>query len=211
MWGAGMAGGGALVAVWGVVGPGYGWLTAAVVLAVGGAAVLAAGSVAGIVSLVLVVGAGLAARNRRISGLLFAGAAIALLGVGLADGGVVATFTGSVLLGAMTSEMMLGHWFLIDPRLPRWALRRLTLIAGGGLAADVIVLAVRGAFAAGDGAWVAAMVVLVAMTGVLVAAVWFALREPGYAGVMAATGLSYLGVLTTFGVVVVGRLLVAGL
>ena len=51
----------------------------------------------------------------------------------------------------------------------------------------------------------------VVMTGLLVAAVWFSLKEPAYSGVMAATGLSYLGVLTAFGVVVVGRLLIAGL
>ena len=55
------------------------------------------------------------------------------------------------------------------------------------------------------------MIALTVMTALLIAAVWFSLREPGYSGVMAATGLSYLGLLTTFGVIVVGRLLVAGL
>ena len=58
---------------------------------------------------------------------------------------------------------------------------------------------------------IGALVALSVMTGLLVVAVWFSLKEPSYSGVMAATGLSYLGVLTTFGVVVVGRLLVAGL
>jgi hypothetical protein len=37
-----------------------------------------------------------------------------------------------------------------------------------------------------------------------------ALREPGYPAVMAATGLSYLAVLTTMATVVLGRVLVAG-
>ncbi len=52
---------------------------------------------------------------------------------------------------------------------------------------------------------------LAVMTALPVVAVWFSLREPTYSGVMAATGLPYLGVLTAFGVVVVGGLLVAGL
>ena len=47
-----------------------------------------------------------------------------------------------------------------------------------------------------------AFVALTALSLLLVVAVWFALREPSYAGVMAATGLSYLGLLTVFGVVV---------
>lgn len=206
-----MAGGGALVSFWGIVGPGYGWLTAAVVVAVGSAAAVAAGSVGGAVAAVVAVGAGVTSRNRLISGVLFVAASIGLLTVAFGDSGVIAVLSGSVLLGAMTSEMMLGHWFLVDPRLPRWALRRLILIAGLGLALDAIVLAALGAFASGDGIWVAAVAALTIMTALLIAAVWFALREPGYSGVMAATGLSYLGVLTTFGAVVVGRLLVAGL
>jgi hypothetical protein len=56
-----------------------------------------------------------------------------------------------------------------------------------------------------------AMGAVTIMTGLLVTGVWFSLKEPSYSGVMAATGLSYLGVLTAFGVVVAGRLLVAGL
>jgi hypothetical protein len=58
---------------------------------------------------------------------------------------------------------------------------------------------------------IAAYLALAVLSALLVAAVWFSLREPTYSGVMAATGLSYLGVLTAFGVVVVGRLLIAGL
>lgn len=106
--------------------------------------------------------------------------------------------------------MLLGHWFLVDPQLPRWALQRLTLVAGTGLVGDLAVVTGLGAFAASDGVMIAAVIALTALTALLVAAVWFSLREPGYSGVMAATGLSYLGMPTTFGVVVVGRLLVAG-
>ena len=46
---------------------------------------------------------------------------------------------------------------------------------------------------------------------VLMAAVIGSLRYPAYAGVMAATGLSYLAVLTTLGGMFLGRALVAGL
>jgi MFS superfamily sulfate permease-like transporter len=107
--------------------------------------------------------------------------------------------------------MLLGHWFLVDPQLPRWALQRLDVAAGLGLAADLVVVASLGAFGADDGVMIGAMTAVSVMTALLIAAVWFSLKERAYSGVMAATGLSYLGVLTAFGVVVIGRLLVAGL
>ena len=53
--------------------------------------------------------------------------------------------------------------------------------------------------------------VLMATSVVLMAAVIGSLRYPAYAGVMAATGLSYLAVLTTLGGMFLGRALVAGL
>jgi hypothetical protein len=40
--------------------------------------------------------------------------------------------------------------------------------------------------------------------------VWAALGEEGYPAVMAATGLSYLAVLTSIGAAVLGRLLAGG-
>ncbi len=211
MWAAGIAGGGVAVAYWAVVGPGYGWLISAVVVLAGGATAWASGSVVGLVATAAALAAGLMARNKRRSAVLFAFAALGFLLVAIEDGGVVASVTGAVLLGGMTSEMALGHWFLVDPRLPRWSLQRLDLVAAVGLIADVVVVAASGGFGAEDGVLTATMVALTLMTGLLVAGVWFSLKEPAYSGVMAATGLSYLGLLTTFGVVVVGRQLVAGL
>ncbi|MCP4305920.1 MAG: hypothetical protein GY926_07915 [bacterium] len=111
----------------------------------------------------------------------------------------------------MTSEMLLGHWLLVNPRLPRWALQRLALAAGAGLALDLAVVAALGAFGAGDSVMIGALVALASMTALLVAAAWFSLKEQGCSGAMAATGLFCLGVLTTYGVVVFDRLLVAGL
>lgn len=210
MWAAGMAFGAGMVSWWAIVGPGYGWLTSGAVLVVGGAAALAAGSPLGFVAAALALAAGIVARRGRPAAVLFGSAGLLFLALATSEGIAVAV-TGSVLLGAMTSEMLLGHWFLVAPQLPRWALERLALAAGAGLAADVAVLALLGAFRSDDGVMIAAMAALSLMTALLVIAVRFSLREPGYSGVMAATGLSYLGMLTTFGVVVVGRLLVAGL
>ena len=211
MWSAGLAGGAALVSYWHIVGPGYAWLSAAVITVVGGATAVAAGSTLGVAASIAALLAGVSARNRLVATALFALAGLGLLWVAFGDGGVLPSISGAVFLGGITAEMKLGHWFLVDPRLPRWALQRLDLVAAVGLSGDVIVLAALGAFGADDGVMIAAMVGLSAMTALLVAAVWFSLREAGYSGVMAATGLSYLGVLTAFGAAVVGRLLVAGL
>lgn len=206
-----MAGGAAVVAYWTIVGPGYSWLLSSVVVAVGGATALAGDVAIGVVATVAALAAGVAARRNQLAAALFAIAGIGNLAVAVGEAGLVQAVTGTALLGGMTSEMLLGHWFLVDPQLPRRALRRLDVVAGVGLVSDLAVMAALGAFASGDGVMIGALVALAAMTALLVVAVWFSLREPTYSGVMAATGLSYLGVLTAFGVVVVGRLLVAGL
>ena len=78
-----------------------------------------------------------------------------------------------------------------------------------GLSVDALLLALAGGLP-GGGATVAFWVLLVTSI-VLMVGVIGALRYPAYSGVMAATGLSYLAVLTTLGSVFVGRALVAGL
>jgi hypothetical protein len=211
MWTAGLAGGAAVVSYWSIVGPGYNWLLAAVVVAIGGVTAASGNLAIGLVATMAALGAGVVARRHRASAGLFAIATLGHLVVAMDEGGIVQAISGTLLLGGMTSEMLLGHWFLVDPRLPRRALQRLDLAAGAGLILDLVVVAGLGAFGTGDAVMIGALVALAMMTALLVAAVWFSLKEQGYSGVMAATGLSYLGVLTTFGVVVVGRLLVAGL
>jgi hypothetical protein len=175
-----------------------------------GAATAWAGDASAGAATIAALGAGVFAHRHRLAALLFGLAAVGYLVIAAGEGGVIQAITGSLFLGGMTGEMALGHWFLVDPRLPRSALRRLSLAAGCGLVLDVAVIAVLGAFGAGDLVLVGAFVALGALAALLVAAVWFALKEQAYSGVMAATGLSYLGVLTAFGLVVVGRLLVAG-
>ena len=136
-------------------------------------------------------------------------AAIAFAVVAATDSPVLPVVTGSVLAGGVTSEMLLGHWFLVDPRLPRWSLKVLTAGAALGLVAEAglvaVQLAVNGNAADPFLGW--AWLALTVMTALLVAGVWFSLDEPRYTGVMAATGLSYLAVLTSFGVITLGRMI----
>lgn len=210
MWAAGVAAGAAAVAWWRIVGPGFIWLAGGVVLLFGlPAAILGAGPIAwlglGLASLTL----GLAQRSRQAA-MSFAGAAAAYVVAAAIVGHPLLAVTGALALGGITSEMLLGHWYLVDPRLPRWALQRLDIAAGAGLVADVAALLALGVldWPEADAVLGWAFVALAAMSGLLVVAVWFALREPRYTGVMAATGLSYLAVITMFGAAVTGRIVV---
>ncbi|MGB7860703.1 MAG: hypothetical protein WBM90_09420, partial [Acidimicrobiia bacterium] len=124
-------------------------------------------------------------------------------------GGWLPASTAAITMGGVTGEMMLGHWYLIDPQLPRWSLRALAVAGIVGLVADGLTLALLGGLP-GGGATVAFWVLL-GTSVVLMVAVLRSLRYPSYNGVMAATGLSYLAVLTTLGSVFLGRALVAGL
>jgi hypothetical protein len=123
-------------------------------------------------------------------------------------GAWIPAVSAAVALGGVTSEMMLSHWYLVDPRLPRSALKALGSVGLAGIAADALVLAVAGL--PGGGATVAFWVLTLTSLGLMVAAI-AALRYPAYSGVMAATGLSYLAVLTTLAGVYLGRVLVAGI
>ena len=148
-----------------------------------------------------------------------------LLGlVGLVAGGVAAgdpallavarTLVGSVFLGAVTSAMLLGHWYLVQPGLARGPL--LELVSWTGLVWPfelLVLLWPTGMLSVLDGSipdgyngllgwfWVACTV----STLVLVIATRAALRERQYSAVMAATGLLYLAILTAFGMDLVAR------
>lgn len=204
-----MAAGAALVAQWAIVGPGYARLSGAVlVLAAAAAAASGAGPAGWAGAGAALLGTTLA-RRRTAAVALFAATGVLLVAAAIADSPVLPAVSGALVLGGITAEMTLGHWYLVDPRLPRWALQALVLGAGAALIVDAVYLIAEGALSWGTGdevlGW--AFILLTLMTASLVAAVSFALREPFYSGVMAATGLSYLAVLTAFGSVVVGRLL----
>ncbi|MGB5167306.1 MAG: hypothetical protein WBO84_09310 [Acidimicrobiia bacterium] len=213
-WVSGIAAGGAVVAWWRVVGPGYLWLVGAVVGAIGAlSAAAGAGRIAWAGVVMAVVGA-LGARSRNVATPAFTlGTGFFLASVWETEVAAIAfLITGILLLGGITTEMMLGHWFLVDPTLPRWSLIALDAVAAVGLVLEVAVVVASGSLAMSgqDAVYGVVYVVLAVFCAVLMLGVWGSLREPRYSGVMAATGLSYLAVLVAFGVVTVGRSLVAG-
>ena len=211
-WIAGIAGGAAVVAWWRIVGPGYAWMSGAVVAGFGAIEAAAGGGAAALVGTDAGAATILNARRRDVVAALYGVATIGFVLAAWQESPLVPVLTGTLFLGGVTSEMLLGHWYLVDPKLPRWALQRLCVAAGIGLAAEV-ALVVGGVMAGGldSGAVFAwAYAALSVMTALLLAAVWFSLREPRYTGVMSATGLSYLAVLTSMGVFVVGRMVAFG-
>ena len=141
------------------------------------------------------------------SSLIVPGATLTLVFSGLSSGWLT-TLAGAAALGGITSTMLLGHWFLVDPTLPRWAVRRLDLLAGAGLALSLVAGWLNGAAPYEGGALGWTLAGLAVMSAALVAGAWFALGETGYSGVMAATGLSYLGVVTVAAVVFLNHLMV---
>ena len=149
--------------------------------------------------------------------------AAVLLGVATADGSIVLPaarmLVGALFLGAVTDAMLLGHWYLVQPGLPRAPLLQLVRIAGVLWLPETIVMLLPVGMASvltgdiDDGYkgllgwfWVACT----ATTAVLVAVALMVLRERQYAAVMAATGLMYLAIVTAFGQDLVPRVLLAG-
>jgi hypothetical protein len=173
---------------------------------------LAGGGAIGWVGCALAATGLVVARVRVLSAGLAAAAAIALVLAGTSEGYPILVVTGAMALGGVTSEMLLGHWYLVDPRLPRAALRTLCVIGIIGAVVDPIAALLHGALpaAAGDAVVPIGWAVLAVTSVLLMAAVWAALGERGYPAVMAATGLSYLAVLTGIGAVVLARVLVFG-
>lgn len=128
------------------------------------------------------------------------------------------TLVGAAFLGAVTDAMLLGHWYLVQPGLPRallielvdavlwiWPLEVLAMLLPTGM-----VSVWTGAVDDGwDGVlgwfWAACAVA----TLVLVLVTKAALRERGYSAVMAATGLLYLAILTAVGTDLIARAVLA--
>lgn len=202
MWAAGIAGGVSVVAWWRVARAGFVLLGAAVAALIGALAVAAG---AGLPSSVAVASALLVLPLRKTRWAVLALGIAASIWMWAASDpwGLGVAAAGAIALGGVTSEMLLGHWYLVDPKLPRWPLRRLAIAGVVGISIDTIVIRLTGREPA-----VVAPVVLLGLaitTAVLMVAVWFSLKGRSYTGVMAATGLSYLATLTALGTVVLGR------
>ena len=121
---------------------------------------------------------------------------------------------GAAFLGSVSDAMLLGHWYLVQPGLPRAPLLELVRWVGVVWPFEVALLlwppgmvsVLDGTVDDGYGGllgwfWVACA----ASTIVLVFVTRAALRERQYAAVMAATGLLYLAILTAFGTDLVAR------
>jgi hypothetical protein len=129
------------------------------------------------------------------------------------------TLIGAAFLGAVTDAMLLGHWYLTQPGLPRRLLNELVDALGWLWPIEVIALLLPiGMFSVWSGSiddgwggmlgwfWGACAI----STIVLVFVTRAALREREYSAVMAATGLLYLAILTAFGTDLVARAVLTG-
>ena len=149
--------------------------------------------------------------------------AVGLVAAGLDAGGsewlaVARLLAGAAFLGSITDAMLLGHWYLVQPGLPRRLLNELVRATMIVWPIEVALLLVRpgmvqvlnGTIDDGWGGvlgwfWVACAVTTVVLLFVTRAA----LREREYSAVMAATGLLYLAILTAFGTDLVARAVLA--
>lgn len=208
-WGAGLALVVGFISMARIVGPGFTWLTAGVAGLIALPASLGDDAWWGRGGIFLLVIGLVWARNRPFAGLAIGLGGIVLLVEASLLAGWIPASSAAVALGGVTGEMALGHWYLVDPRLPRWALRSLAVTAIVGLVFDSLVLSVGIGFPGGGGTL--AYWMLVGTSVLLMVGVLGSLRYPAYSGVMAATGLSYLAVLTTLGAVFLGRAIVVGL
>ena len=202
MWAAGLAAALALVASWKVARPGFILLGTAVTATIGFLAALAgAGWWAAIAALISLLAIYL--KISRWAAMPLAGASLLWLDSANPELSWVIVISGAIALGGITAEMLLGHWYLVDPKLPRRSLKILAAIGAVGIAVDTLLIQVYSV----DSSVIspAVLIGLGATTVVLMVGVWFSLRVPSYTGVMAATGLSYLATLTALGAVVIGR------
>jgi hypothetical protein len=207
-WASGLALVAGVVSLSRIVGIGFSWLTAGVAAVVGLPGALAEGAWWARVGLVALIVGIIWARNQHFAGAVFLLAGLCYLVEATLFSGVISAVTATMALGGVTGEMMLGHWYLVDPRLARSALRNLAIAGIVGLVAEAgFQLGLDIDFSGGAlGFWVLAVTSIVLMVAVIAA-----IRYPAYSGVMAATGLSYLALLTTLGAVFVGRAMTAGL
>lgn len=128
-------------------------------------------------------------------------------------------FAGAAFLGCVTDAMLLGHWYLTQPGLPRRYLNELVRALGWVWPVEVVALLLpTGMFSVWSGSvsdgwggqlgWFWAACALTTLVLVLVTKA--ALRERYYSAVMAATGLLYLAILTAFGTDLIARAILAG-
>lgn len=147
-----------------------------------------------------------------------------LVAAGITAGGadalaVLRILVGAVFLGLVSDAMLLGHWYLVQPGLPRRHVNEIVRAFLWSWPAEVVVMLIpTGMFSVFSGSvddgwggqlgwfWATCAVT----TGVLGVVTLKALTERAYSAVMAATGLMYLAILTAFGTDLVARAVLAG-
>ena len=148
---------------------------------------------------------------------------VGVIAAGLNAGGpawlAVSRFVvGALFLGVVTDAMLLGHWYLVQPGLPRGALLELVRWSGWLWLPEVALLlvpigmvsAINGTIDDGYNGLLSWFWVMSAVTTIgLVITTRLALKERSYSAVMAATGLLYLAILTAFGTDLVARALLS--
>jgi hypothetical protein len=150
-----------------------------------------------------------------VIGLVFAGAAAG----GNPVLAIARTLAGAAFLGAVSDAMLLGHWYLVQPGLPRkhitelvtWLVRVWPIEVALFLIPTGMISVFTGSVDDGWNGmlgwmWLACAVLTIGLCFVTKAA----LKEKEYSAVMAATGLLYLAILTAFGTDLVARAVLAG-
>ena len=159
-----------------------------------------------------------AKRESRTDLIAVAVGAVGLIGSVVASGGGVVdllrVLVGAAFLGAVTDLMLLGHWYLVQPGMTRKLLNELTNAVLFIWPLEVVVMilptgmisVLNGSI---DDGWNGILgyfwLGCATLTGVLAVFTRAALKERSYSAVMAATGLSYLAILTAFGTDLVAR------
>ena len=125
---------------------------------------------------------------------------------------------GAAFLGCVTDAMLLGHWYLTQPGLPRAPLLQLVRHLAIIWPFEVVLLLIptgmasvwSGSIDDGYGGMLGWFWAACALTTIgLCAVTRAALKERQYSAVMAATGLLYLAILTAFGTDLVARALLS--
>jgi hypothetical protein len=127
---------------------------------------------------------------------------------------VARVVVGAAFLGVISDAMLLGHWYLVQPGLPRAPILELVKWCAIVWPFELVVMlwptgmwsVLNGSIDDGYNGllgwfWVASAITTIVLIGVTRAA----LRERQYSAVMAATGLLYLAILTAFGMDLVAR------
>ena len=148
---------------------------------------------------------------------------IGLVAAGLDAGGepflaVARTLVGAAFLGVVTDAMLLGHWYLVQPGLARgplleqvrllaalWPVEVGLLLVPPGMVSVLVGTVDDGYNGLLGWFWLACALGTIALCAVTRAA----LKERYYSAVMAATGLLYLAIVTTFGTDLVARAVLA--